>query len=178
MSTWESNETKQLKAEEVVLRSTLAQRPQRPPPLPSSPPPPVIALPKPKNVVHATASTSFSEDSDEGHPSTSSNTCSENEIDDFEAINSSLKLLKFERKSSSPSQEDAAEGLVQQMPYHVLKQIFSRLEIHDRAHVASVCRRWYNVLTDGRCPLGNVIVFNIFQKKIWEDTVNRNAGPT
>uniref|UniRef100_A0A914YTX1 F-box domain-containing protein n=1 Tax=Panagrolaimus superbus TaxID=310955 RepID=A0A914YTX1_9BILA len=180
---WEGAD--ELKAEEIVLRSTLAQRPSRlPPPLPSSPPPPVVTLLKPKNSIpqkssSSSASISTSEDSssDEGRPSTSSE---ENESTSEDSdICESLKLLKFQR--SSPDREsNAPEKLCQinQMPYHVLRRIFSRLEIHERARAATVCRKWYNLLTDGKSPLENVVVLNIFQKSIWEASVNKNAGST
>uniref|UniRef100_A0AC34F4Z5 F-box domain-containing protein n=1 Tax=Panagrolaimus sp. ES5 TaxID=591445 RepID=A0AC34F4Z5_9BILA len=178
---WEGAD--ELKAEEIVLRSTLAQRPSRlPPPLPSSPPPPVVTLLKPKNTLpQKTSATSIStsEDSssDEGRPSTSSeNECTSDDSD----ICESLKLLKFQR--TSPERENIAvpekQCQINQMPYHVLRRIFSRLEIHERARASTVCRKWYNLLTDGKSPLENVVVLNIFQKSIWEASVNKNAGST
>uniref|UniRef100_A0A914PHJ2 F-box domain-containing protein n=1 Tax=Panagrolaimus davidi TaxID=227884 RepID=A0A914PHJ2_9BILA len=175
---WEGAD--ELKAEEIVLRSTLAQRPSRilPPPLPSSPPPPVVTLLKPKNALLSQSSASALDDfsSDEGRPSTST---SENESTDDSDVCDSIKLLKFQR--ASPERDDILEKQqchLNQMPYHILRRIFSRLEIHERARAATVCRKWYNILTDGKSPLENVVVFNIFQQAIWEASVNKNAGST
>lgn len=161
-SSWD--ETSQLKAEEIVLRSTLAQRPSRPPPLPASPPPPTTIL------IPIKASQSSSDEQDEGHPSTSSSSETDDEIEKIEP-------LKFERKSSSPYME-IKKDYFQSMPWHVMQKIFSRLEIHERAKAAEVCRRWYNILTDGKCPLENVVVLNVFQKSVWKNHVSKNAGST
>lgn len=152
--TWD--DTTQLKTEEIVLRATLAQRPSRAPALPTSPPPSRTIISR--------------EDPDEGHPSTSN---SENESDS----NSSDQSITFFRKSSSPSRicHNKRDHFAE-LPWHIMKNIFSRLDILERANASEVCRRWHHILTGGLCPLENVVVLNIFQKKVWQNSVSKNTG--
>uniref|UniRef100_A0A914C0H5 F-box domain-containing protein n=1 Tax=Acrobeloides nanus TaxID=290746 RepID=A0A914C0H5_9BILA len=146
-----------LKTEETVLRATLAQRP----PLPSSPPPTVYTLP-----VKRSSSTRLSENSDDlCTPSTSNG-------------NEGNQTVKFERKSSSPCINSSSQekNPFDDLPWHLLSQIFCTLELKERVIASQVCRRWYSLLTDGRCPLEDVVVLNIFERHVWKSTVSKNAG--
>lgn len=53
-------------------------------------------------------------------------------------------------------------------------QIFSTFDLRDRLNVARVCRRWNRLLTDGRFPLGEVSVLNLFEKRVWDQKLASN----
>lgn len=53
-------------------------------------------------------------------------------------------------------------------------QIFNTFEMRDRLFAAGVCKRWHRLLTDGRYPLKDVSVFNIFEKTIWDQKLSQN----
>ena len=39
-----------------------------------------------------------------------------------------------------------------------------------------MCKRWHSLLTDGRFPLEDVVVLNVFEHSVWENTLSSNVG--
>jgi len=62
------------------------------------------------------------------------------------------------------------------IPWHVLRKIFNSLELRERCTASRVCREWNSTLTDGKSPMEDVAVLNIFEKTVWEGSLGNNTG--
>lgn len=63
-------------------------------------------------------------------------------------------------------------------PTELLCRIFNYLELKERAKAERVCSRWRNILTSRDCPLADVVVVNLFEPKVWADTIAKNRYTT
>ncbi|KAH7728272.1 hypothetical protein AAVH_04516 [Aphelenchoides avenae] len=83
-----------------------------------------------------------------------------------------------ERKSPSPARDESLAGRnpFEELAMEVMQIIFSTFDLKERVKASMVCKKWCQMLTDGRWPLEDVVVMNIFERQVWLSTVSQNAG--
>ncbi|CAD5230087.1 unnamed protein product [Bursaphelenchus okinawaensis] len=93
------------------------------------------------------------------------------------SLGSSDDGLKYERHSISPKLADISlngKNPFMTVPWHVMYSIFQNLELRDRIRASMVCKRWNHLLTDGRFPLEDLSVINLFEYEILNEKMEKN----
>ncbi|CAD5234101.1 unnamed protein product [Bursaphelenchus xylophilus] len=149
----------QYEDEEMSLRAAIAQRGPRQgakgPRPPTSPPPEI----------------------DPNVPSGSGFMTRSVRTDSGSSLGSSDSSLKYDRHSISPTVIDTSlngQNPFNNVPWHVMYSIFQNLELRDRIRASMVCKRWNSLLTDGRFPLDDLSVMNIFEYEILNEKMEKN----
>uniref|UniRef100_A0A1I7X674 F-box domain-containing protein n=1 Tax=Heterorhabditis bacteriophora TaxID=37862 RepID=A0A1I7X674_HETBA len=83
---------------------------------------------------------------------------------------------KSNLQKPSDEQVKGSASSFDRIPNEILHKIFDCLELEERIVAEQVCSRWHSVLSGGGCPLEDVVVFNIFEKPVWDNTVSKNAS--
>ncbi|KAI1716318.1 F-box domain protein [Ditylenchus destructor] len=178
--TW--NNASKFTEEKAQLRAAIVDNGQ-PPPLPRSPPPPLTPPTcspvlsrggSEKDVEELCSRFPTSVTSDNSPPRVwRSATIGCDLVSMADTPSEASTSIRYERRSpngievellDSPDRNVAEENFFDHLPWHIMYKIFTTLEIKQRIHASMVCKRWYSLLTDGRFPLDDVAVLNIFER--------------